>query len=238
LAGLLSGCGEQVATKPPPSGSPGEQLLAEVAERYANLESFSEHTRITKTLSDAAGEETSSSRTELHFRKPNQIFYRLTGDRSAVIACDGNSLIVQSSEEGGYVEQDPPENLADLIQHQAIDTIGVNELILLAGGDPADQLSDVSLEEDDSLNGKPMHVLKGTVREIAEQEDEEVTVAEQRIWVGVEDGLIHKFVLDIARGGRKLYFEEVMDNLAANPTLSDDLFTYQPPKGTRNILAE
>ncbi len=218
--------------------SPAEEALVSLADRYADLNSFSERTRITKTVSDAQGGETAVYETEFFFRRPNRIFYQMTGDDTTVIACDGERLIVYSSAQGGYVEDDPPENLAAFVRDHHADAIGLDELLLLAGSDPLEALDDVAIAEGDSLADQPVQVLRGTVKQIAQGESAEPVSATQSLYVGAEDDLVHKAVTEIKRGQAVLRTEEVMEGPAADPTIPDDRFEYQPPADAENLTPE
>ncbi len=237
----LAGCGRK-ATVPERERStptsPAEEALVTLAERYADLDSFSERTQITKTISDAEGEETTVYQTEFFFRRPNRIFYQMTGDDTTVIACDGKRLIVYSSAQGGYVEDDPPENLAAFVRDHHADAMGLDELLLLAGSDPLGVLDDVAVAEGESLADQPMQVLQGTVRQIAQDESAEALAATQSLYVGETDGLIHKVVTEIKRGEASLRTEEVMEEPTADPTIPADRFEYQPPEEAENLTPE
>ncbi len=218
--------------------SPAEEALVSLADRYADLNSFSERTRISETVSDAEGQETTVYDTEFSFRRPNRIFYQMTGDDTTVIACDGERLIVYSSARGGYVEDDPPGNLAAFVRDHHADAIGLDELLLLAGSDPLEALDDVAISEGESLADKPVRVLRGAVRQIAQEGSAEAVSATQSLYVGVEDGLLHKVVAEIKRGEAVLRTEEVMEGPAANPTIPDDRFQYQPPADAKNLTSD
>ncbi len=237
----LAGCGQK-ATEPERErstpASPAEEALVTLADRYADLDSFSERTQITKTVSDAEGQETTVYQTELFFRRPNRIFYQMTGDDTIVIACNGNRLIVYSSAQGGYVEDDPPENLAAFVRDHHADAMGLDELLLLAGSDPLGALDDVAVAEGEALADQPMQVLQGTVRQIAQDESAEAPAGTQSLYVGETDGLIHKVVTEIRRGEASLRTEEVMKEPAADPTIPADRFEYQPPEDAENLTPE
>lgn len=237
----LAGCGRKAQTpertRSTPT-SPAEEALVTLADRYADLASFSERTRITKTVSDAEGQETTVSQTELYFRRPNRIFYQNTGDDTTVVACNGKRLIVYSSAQGGYVEADPPDNLAASARDHRPNPIGLDEFVLLAGSDPLEALSDVSVAEGEAIADQPMRVIQGTVKQIAGDESAEGVTATQSIHVGGKDGLIHTVVTEIKRGDASLRTEEVFEQLAADPTIPDDRFEYQPPEDAENLTPE
>jgi outer membrane lipoprotein-sorting protein len=237
----LAGCGrkakEPERRRSTPT-SPAEEALVDLADRYADLDSFSERTRITKTVSDAEGQETTVSQTELSFRRPNRIFYQMTGDDTTVIACNGKRLIVYSSAQGGYVEDDPPENLTAFLRDHRPDAMGLDEFLLLAGSDPLEALDDVAVAEGDPIDDQPVQVLQGTVKRIAQDESAEGVAATQSLYVGEEDGLVHKIVTEIERGEASLRTEEVFEQPAADPTIPDDRFDYQPPADAENLTPE
>jgi len=237
----LAGCGgkaKEPERKRSAPTSPAEEALVAVADRYADLDSFSERTQITKTVSDAEGQETTVSQTELYFRRPNRIFYQMTGDETTVVACDGTRLIVYSSARGGYVEDDPPENLATFVRDHHADAMGLDELLLLAGSDPLEALDDVVAAEGEFPADQPMRVLQGTVKQIAQDESAEAATATQSLYVGAKDGLLHKVVTEIKRGQAVLRIEEAMEGPAANPTIADARFDYQPPADAENLIPE
>ena len=237
----LAGCGrkakESERTRSTPT-SPAEEALVTLADRYADLDSFSERTRITKTVSDAEGQETTVSQTEFSFRRPNRIFYQMTGDDTTVIACNGKRLIVYSSAQGGYVEDDPPENLAAFLRDHRPDAMGLDEFLLLAGSDPLEALDDVAVAEGDPIDDQPMQVIQGTVKQVAQDESAEGVTATQFLHVGEEDGLVHRVFTEIERGDASLRTVEVFEQLAADPTIPDDRFDYQPPEDAENLTPE
>ena len=153
-----------------------------------------------------------------------------------VMACDGERLIVYSSERGGYVEQEAPEDLADLIGEQETGTVGLSELTLLAGRSPDESLADAGMGEDAVLNGRECRVVKGTVKAVEESGTEEPATATQTLWIGKDDKLIHKSVVEIKRGEATLRIEEVMEELALDPILAEGRFEYEPPKGARDLV--
>jgi outer membrane lipoprotein-sorting protein len=237
----ISGCGEKAREperKRSAPASPAEEALVSVADRYADLDSFSERTQITKTVADAEGQETTVHQTELSLRRPNRIFYQMTGEDTTVIACNGERLIVYSSAQGGYVEDDPPENLNALVRDHHADAIGVDELLLLAGSDPLEALDNVAAAEGDAIGGQPMQLLQGTIKQVAQDESAEGPTATQFLYVGSEDGLVHKVVTQIKRGEAVLRTEEVMEGPAANPTIPDGRFEYQPPADAENLTPD
>lgn len=236
--GSLVGCGREKEPRRRAPTSPAEEFLVEVAGRYAGLESFAEETAITKTVSTAEGEERTSYRTELSFRAPNHLLYRLENGDASVIACDGQRVIAYSSERGGYVEEEAPEELAALVRDHHTDAVGIDELLLLADADPLEILTDVSLSEGESISGQAMRVLKGNLREMGEEAAEDRAAGRQTLWIGADDGLVHKMVLEITRGGAELRVEEVMEEVAPNPSLSDEVFEYQPPARARDLAQE
>jgi len=234
----LLGCGrepkqpDRQRSKP---ASPAEQALVVLADRYADMKAFSERTRITETISDGETQDTAVSETEFLFRRPNRIFYQMKGDDTTVIACNGERLIVYSSAQGGYVEQDPPQDFAAFVRDHHTEGVGLDELLLLAGNDPLAALEDVSLEQGEPLGGQPMQVLKATVQQLAERASGAPATSTQSLWVGKNDGLLHKTVTEIKRGEATLRVEEVITESAADPSLSDDRFEYQPPAGAENL---
>lgn len=240
LALALFGCARQ-ARRPErrhsTPTSPAEQALVDLADRYADLDSFSERTRITRTVSSADGDEVATYQTQLFFSRPNRILYRSANDDTTVIACNGRRLIVYSSAENGYVERDPPEDLAAFVRDHRAETIGVDELLLLAGGDPLAALEKATITENQSLNDRPVRVIEAGLKELGQRGAEEPAAGAQSFWIG-EDGLIHRAALKVERGGAALRVEEVMEDLAPNPALSDDLFDYQPPKEAKNLTPE
>lgn len=237
----LVGCGRKAKaperTRSTPT-SPAEEALVALADRYADLASFSERTQITKTVSDAEGQETTVSQTELSFRRPNRIFYQMTGDDTTVIACNGTRLIVYSSAQGGYVEDEAPESLAAFVRDHHTDVMGLDEFLLLAGSDPLEALGDVAVAEGEPIDDQPMQVIQGTVKQVAGDESAEGVAATQFLHVGGKDGLIHKVVTEIKRGDASLRTEEVFEQLAADPTIPDDRFDYQPPADAKNLTPE
>ncbi len=238
---VVAGCAKkahEAERKRSAAASPAEEALVSVADRYADLNSFSERTQITKTVSDAEGQETTVYQTELSFRRPNRIFYEMTGDDTTVIACDGKRLIVYSSAQGGYVEDDPPENLAAFVRDHHADAVGLDELLLLAGSDPLEALDDVAIAEGESFADQPVQVLRGTVKQIAQDESAETVSATQSLYVGAEDGLVHRVVTEIERGEAVLRTEEAMEGPAADPTLPDDRFKYQLPADAENLTPD
>jgi len=237
----LAGCGRKAKEserKRSTPASPAEEALVTLADRYADLDSFSERTQITKTVSDAEGQETTVYQTELYFRRPNHIFYQLTGDDTAVIACNGSRLIVYSSLEGGYVEDDPPESLAALVRDHHTETVGVDELLLLAGSDPLEVLADVTAAEGEAIANQPVQVLRGTVKQIAQDGSAEAVTATQSLYIGENDGLLHKIVTEIKRGEAVLRTEETVEGPAADPTIPDDRFEYTPPAQADSLIPD
>lgn len=226
LVATLGGCGGMAAGR----------LLDQAAEAYAAADAFSERTTITETIASADGEEASSYQTELYFQRPNRVFYEITGEETMVIACDGERLIVYSSERGGYAEQEAPEELAALLGEQETGIVGLSELALLAGGSPDESLADAALGEDATLDGRECRVVKGTVKAVEESGTEEPATATQTLWIGKDDKLIHKSVVEIKRGEATLRIEEMMEELALDPTLAEDRFEYEPPKGARDLV--
>ena len=162
----------------------------------------------------------------------------MTGDDTTVIACNGTRLIVYSSAQGGYVEDDPPENLAAFARYHHADAIGLDEFLLLAGSDPLGALDDVAVAEGEAIVDQPIQVLQGTIKQIAQDESAEAPTAIQSLYVGEKDGLIHKVVTEIKRGEASLRTEEVMEEPAADPTIPDDRFEYQPPEDAENLTPE
>ncbi len=231
LVATLGGCGEKG-----PGATPAGRVLEQVADTYAAATSFSERTRITKTVSGADGEEASSYRTELYFQRPNRVFYEITGEGTMVIACDGERLIVYSSERGGYAEQEAPEDLAALLREQETGIVGLSELALLAGSSPHESLADAALGEDATLDGRECRVVTGSVQGMEERGAEEPATASQTLWIGKDDNLIHKSVVEIKRGEATLRIEEVMEELALDPILAEDRFEYEPPKGAIDLV--
>ncbi len=236
-AALSAGCGGKPEagrpTRRAPT-SPAEKALLDLSDRYADLDSFSERTRITRTVSSADGEEVATYQTQFFFRRPNRILYRIANDDTTVIVCDGRRLTVYSSADNGYVEHDPPEDLAAFVRDHHTDAIGLDEVLLLAGADPFEPLEDVTMSEGESLDDRPMRVIKAGLRQLAERGSDEPAAGTQSLWFG-DDNLIHKAVLDIQRGEVALHIEELMKELAPDPSLPDDLFDYHPPKGTKDL---
>ncbi len=227
--GVVGGCGRR---------GPAEKALAKAADRYADLDAFSERTAITRTVSGPDGEQRTSSQTEFYFRRPNRVFYQMTGEETVVMACDGERLTVYSSDQGGYITQEAPADLAALVREQDAGAVGANELMLLAGSDPLEALADVVPVEDASGDGEEFAVVRGDVKEIEERGAEEPATAAQTLWIGREDSLIHRTVLEVQRGGATLRIEEVMEELTANPDLPDSRFQYEPPSGARDLMEE
>ncbi|MDH4179047.1 MAG: DUF2092 domain-containing protein [Armatimonadota bacterium] len=238
---LFGGCAEKAEKAKPTRTKPtsrAEQTLVDLADRYAELDSFSERTRITRTVSSPDGDEAATYHTEFSFRRPNHILYQFANQDTNVIACNGQRLIVYSSADGGYVEQEPPESLAAFLRDHHADSIGVDELLLLAGGDPLEALDNVTLAEGESLDNKPMQVITANVKQLAERGSDEPATGTQSLWVGEDDGLLYKTVLEITRGQAMLRIEEVMEAPVADPDLSDGLFEYQPPEGAKNLTQQ
>ena len=237
----LAGCGRKAKEserKRSTPTSPAEEALVDLADRYADLDSFSERTQVTKTVSDAEGQETTVSQTEFDFRRPNRIFYQMTGDDTTVVACNGTRLIVYSSAQGGYAEDDPPANLAAFVRNHHADVLGLDELLLLAGSDPLETLSDVTIAEGEPIGGQPMQVIQGTVKQVAERGAGEPATATQSLYVGETDGLLYKVVTEIGRGEASLRTEEVFEQPTADPTIPDDRFDYQPPADAQNLTPD
>ncbi len=238
-AALFCGCArEPREPKRRAPTSPAEKALVDLADSCSSLETFSEETRITKTVSGPDGEETAISDTKLLLKKPNRILYRIAGEDTTVIACDGEHLTVYSSADGGYVTQDAPEDLDAFVRDYHTEAVGLDELLLIAGADPLDVLENLTIQDGGSLDNQPMQVIRGTVANFTEQADDEPATATQSLWVGREDGLLHKSVTDVARGEASLRVEETMVDLSAAPGLSDAVFDYQPPRGAKNLTPD
>ena len=242
VAGLvlaLAGCGRKAAPERERStpSSPAEQALVDLADRYADLDSFSARTQITETVSDAEGQETTTSQTEFYFRRPNRIFYEMTvaGASTIVIACNGKRLVVYHPAQRGYVEEDPPDSLAAFIRDYQTDRVGLDEFLLLSGGDPLEALADVSVADGEPIGDQPVQIIKGTAKQIAERGAGDPATATQSLYVGETDGLLHKVVTEIKRGEASLRTEEVFEQPAADPTIPDDRFDYQPPADADNL---
>jgi outer membrane lipoprotein-sorting protein len=238
-AGALGGCGKRLPEKGVRPGASAEDILTGAADYYASLRSFSERTTITETVSGPDGEEVTTRHTDLDFVSPNLLLYKITGEEEMVLACDGERLTVYSSARNGYVRQDAPEDLAALLREQETGTIGLSELMLLAGADPHETLINLTAAEDASVDGVACAVVSGEVKQIEERGADEPAAAMQRLWIGREDSLIHKTVLEVQRGKAKLRIEEVMDELSAHQDPPDVArISYDPPEGARNLVEE
>ncbi len=116
--------------------------------------------------------------------------------------------------------------------------MGLDEFLLLAGSDPLEALGDVAIADGEPIADQPMQVLQGTVKRIAQDESAEGVAATQSLYVGDKDGLIHKVVTEIKRGGASLRTEEVFEQPTADPTIPDDRFDYQPPADAENLTPD
>lgn len=94
------------------------------------------------------------------------------------------------------------------------------------------ELMDYTLKGVQNLHGQPVYVLEGTWRDSALTNREIAAMAaylgKSVVYVGQDDGFVHKFEQYAAVGTNKVMSTE-LTNLKFNPDVPDDVFKYQPP---------
>ncbi len=94
------------------------------------------------------------------------------------------------------------------------------------------EMMDFTVKGVQTLQDQPMYVLEGTWKESALTNRQMAAMAaylgKSIIYVGQDDGFVHKFEQFAASGTNKVMSME-LSNLKFNQDVSDDVFKYQPP---------
>jgi peroxiredoxin/outer membrane lipoprotein-sorting protein len=191
---------------------------------------------------------------EWTFAQPDKIHYRSSGYRAVTVVSNGEQVHTVLPEALECIVSNAPATLTELpsLYYARSAVVGVTELKLLEGADPAALLEDIRLEpKDEKVAGVRCHVLTGELPE-SELRNIEGRRGRQRLWIGWDDSLIHQSLVQVQRvteqdlivGLPTARTEEIQQTdtlrvevteVTPNVALKDDAFDYTSPPGYRVV---
>lgn len=191
----------------------GARILREASAAYEEIQSL--QAEFTMRHENPILRRTTTSRGTLYQRQPDRILLRFSEPEGDVIVGDGTYFWVY------YPSIDPGQ-----VMRAPASQAGTGGVDLRAQfvGDPV-QRFDYTLEGEESVAGRPAHVLVLTPKAKAGYE-------RLKVWIDTSDSFVRRFEITEHNGTTRRFD---LADLQINPTLADDLFRFTPPAGARIV---
>jgi hypothetical protein len=219
-------------------------IVDRMVRTYSGLNSLQQTSVHTQTFDYGANQRTRTVTVEFAFRRPNRFAYRVShADAGVSLVCNGRQVWIYSAPEKKYMIRGAPEKMAfvpDVLQQWG--STYLDAFSLLSGVSPYEGVRHVRLAGRGTLRGVPVDIVEMT----GLPPRFTVPTGTVRLFIGRADHLLYRSEVRASRttspsfrgdppGRASAYMTKTHSRLQVNRPVPDHFFSFQPPRGAKQV---